>query len=61
MGGRLFKCGTCLTMWSRGGRFFEGERFLSVDAYSRNIFNNACFLFIEGGTGIFGFAVLAIF
>ena len=27
MKGRLFKCGTCLTMWSRGGRFFGGERF----------------------------------
>ena len=34
---------------------------MSVDAYSRNIFNSVCFLFIEGGTGIFGFAVLAIF
>ena len=27
MGGRLFKCGTCLTMWPRGGRFFGGGRF----------------------------------
>ena len=51
MGGRLFKCGTCLTMLSRGGRFFGGGLFLSVDAYSRNIFNNVCFLFIEGALG----------
>ena len=41
--------------------FSEESAFLSVDAYSRNIFNNVCFLFIEGGTGIFGFGVLAIF
>ena len=45
----------------KGWALFRRRAFLSVDAYSRNIFNNVCFLFIEGGTGIFGFAVLAIF
>ena len=51
-------------VWQCGqgvGAFSEESAFLSVDAYSRNIFNSVCFLFIEGGTGIFGFAVLAIF
>ena len=61
MGGRLFKCGTCLTMWSRGGRFFGGERFFERGRLFEKFFNSVCFLFIEGGTGIFGFAVLAIF
>ena len=40
------------------GAFSEESALVSVDAYSRNIFNSVCFLFIEGGTGIFGFAVL---
>ena len=43
------------------GAFSEESALVSVDAYSRNIFNSVYFLFIEGGTGIFGFAVLAIF
>ena len=33
------------------GAFSEEGAFLSVDAYSRNIFNNVCFLFIEGALG----------
>ena len=51
-------------VWQCGqgvGAFSEERALVSVDAYSRNIFNSVCFLFIEGGTGIFGFAVLAIF
>ena len=33
------------------GAFSEEGFFLSVDAYSRNILNNVCFLFIEGALG----------
>ena len=57
MGGHLFKCGTCLTVWSKGGRFFGGEisLIMCVSCLSRRALGFSVLRFWLFFRSVFGF------